>query len=108
MNKKLFYLVIVFSLALAACGKTETAAPVVEPTTYPAPEVVVEPTAYPAPETVVQEPTAYPAPEEVAAEPTAAQVQAPAGVAKTLRLPDLERQDGGGGDRQRLHPAELR
>ncbi len=91
MTKKVFYLLILFSLMLGACTPKATEAPAptltsaLEPTAYPGPEVVVsEPTPYPAPEEVL-EPTPYPAPEEA---PTPAPVEE-AGVAKTLRLPDL-------------------
>ncbi len=98
MTKKIFYVLILFSLVLGACSPKATEAPApeattaAEPTAYPGPEAaVLEPTAYPAPEEVVGEPTAYPAPEE-AVEPSEAPTPAAveeAGVANTLRLPDL-------------------
>jgi ABC-type amino acid transport substrate-binding protein len=94
MMKKIFYVLILFSLVLGACTPKATEAPAeptlttaveeTEPTAYPAPELVAEPTAYPAPEEGM-EPTAYPAPEEA---PTAVPVEE-TGAAKTLRLPDL-------------------
>ena len=91
MPKKIFYVLILFSLVLGACAKTvpstPTSTPVVEPTAYPAPEVVVEPTAYPAPEEVV-EPTLVPT-QAPTLEPTTAPTEELEGVAKTLRLPDL-------------------
>jgi len=91
MTKKIFYLLILFSLLLGACAPKATEAPAsalttaAEPTAYPAPEEVMQPTAYPAPEEGVEEPTAYPTPEEA---PTPVPVEE-VGVAKTLRLPDL-------------------
>ena len=85
MTRKLFYLLILFSLVLVACGAAETASPV-PATEVPTSAPVVKPTATPAKEVIV-EPT--PVPTEA---PTLAPTTAPteeAGIAKTLRLPDL-------------------
>ena len=104
MKKTLIFLVVIFSLLLAACNQPTEAPPT--PT-----EAVAAPTeAQPAAATA--EPTQ---PSEAAAtEPAATEPSAPAPaqpapeVAKTLRLPDLGGAHGGSGHRQRLHPAQLR
>jgi ABC-type amino acid transport substrate-binding protein len=94
MLKKLLYVMVLFSLLLGACTP-KTQVPTTAPTMEPAATTVAEPTTYLAPEAEAIEPTTYPAPEG-AMEPTVAPTAAPtqvvseeAGVAKTLRLPDL-------------------
>jgi polar amino acid transport system substrate-binding protein len=92
MKRKLLSLLILFSLALAACGTAATPAPTTEPTVMVESTIPVLPTDTPI-QVPTLEPIAEPSPEptlEPMVEPTAA----PGGeaVAKTLRLPDLDGQ----------------
>jgi polar amino acid transport system substrate-binding protein len=91
MKKILFILFILASLILAACGPAATPAPTevpaAAPTTVPT-EPATPPTEKPAEPTAAPtaEPTQAPSPEPTMAAPVA---EAPAEVARTLRLPDL-------------------
>ena len=86
MKRKFLVFVILLSLVLAACAPAATPSPTEAPTaappTAPAVQATKAPTAAP-----TAEPTAAPTQEPTAAPPTEPPAE---GVAKTLRLPDLE------------------
>jgi polar amino acid transport system substrate-binding protein len=92
MKRKVLVFVILLSLALAACAPAATPppttqAPAVLPTAAPTEKPAEAPTEAPAEAEPTAVPTAEPTLEPTAAPPTEPPAE---GVAKTLRLPDLE------------------